>query len=186
MLSAKARTWPGRAVGEATLTVGIRTMSRADGSGPHLVSTTSQGAIWFKQMTFWRVERGSTRRHGKNHRGVLRPVSWRATSTPSCPPPLFVVRRADDKGRSRGANFWRASVFFLTRKGQAKTCQFRSWARKALIATFSCMSSQAMSSRDHRRDSHADHHIRPCCPALAHGDREFGPGPRRQELLRAG
>jgi len=52
-------------------------MSRADGSGPHLVSTTSQGAIRFKQMTFWRVERGSTRRHGKNHRGVLRPVSWR-------------------------------------------------------------------------------------------------------------
>jgi hypothetical protein len=37
-------------------------MWRADGSGPHLVSTTSRGAIWFKQMTFWRVERGSTRR----------------------------------------------------------------------------------------------------------------------------
>lgn len=33
-------------------------------------------------------------------------------------------------------NFFERIGVFLTRKGQAKSCQFRSWARKALIATF--------------------------------------------------
>jgi ABC-type arginine/histidine transport system permease subunit len=54
-----------------------------------------------------------------------------------------LARRLKTAGSAPGQNFKRSGVF-PSRKGQAKTCQFRGWARKTLIATFSVMKGNAL------------------------------------------
>ena len=85
-------------------------------------------------------------RDGKRYRRDPAALAERLTAMAMLDPILprlwQLARRLKTAGSAPGQNFKRSGVF-PSRKGQAKTCQFRGWARKTLIATFSAMSLKA-------------------------------------------